>query len=102
MSSSSAASPELVIKIAKVGVYTELTPPPAEVATAPEGVVTESFGPTQAVLTNAHVIHGNLNHNTPYQIKAGTPHNFHLQNMHFIEKLPNGGLLFRATTGKTA
>jgi hypothetical protein len=96
MSSPASPTPDLVIKIGKVAVYTEMTPPPMEVATAPDGVVTESFGPTQAVLHKAHILHGSLKTDTPYQIKAGTPHSFNLQNMYFVEKLPNEGLLFRA------
>ena len=94
MSSGATPTPELVFKIAKAAVYTELTPPPAEVATAPDGLVTESFGPTQIVLSKAHV-KGHLDTQTLYEIKASTPHNFDAKNLHYIEKLADGSLLFR-------
>jgi hypothetical protein len=99
MSSGATAIPELVFKIAKATVYTELTPPHSEVATAEAGIVTESFGPTQITLQNAHV-KGTLHPGTPYDIKAGTPHNFNTQNMHYVGKLENGALLFRAPLPK--
>lgn len=98
MSSGATAIPELVFKIAKATVYTELTPP-TEVATADAGVGTENFGPTQIALKNAHV-KGTLHVGTPYGIKAATPHNFNARNMHYIGKLENGALLFRAPLPK--
>lgn len=99
MSSGATSVPELVFKIAKAAVYTELTPPPSEVASAPEGLVTESFGPTQVVLHKAHV-KGHLDPQTPYEIKASTPHNFDIKNMHYIGPLPDGSLLFRKLATK--
>jgi hypothetical protein len=99
MSSGATAIPELVFKIAKATVHTELTPPPTEVATADAGIVTESFGPTQITLQNAHV-KGTLHPGTPYDIKAATPHNFNARNMHYVGKLENGALLFRAPMPK--
>jgi len=98
MSSGATPVPELVIKIAKATVHTQLAPP-AEVATAETGIVTESFGPTQITLQNAHV-KGTLHPGTPYDIKAATPHNFNASNMHYIGKLENGFLLFRAPLPK--
>ena len=99
MSSGATASPELVFKIAKATVYTELTPQSVEVATADAGIVTHSFGPTQITLQNAHV-KGTLHPGTPYDIKAGTPHNFNAQNMLYVGKVENGALLFRAPMPK--
>jgi hypothetical protein len=99
MSSGATATPELVFKIAKATVHTELTPPPTEVATADAGIVTESFGPTQITLQNAHV-KGTLHPGTPYDIKAATPHNFNVKNMVYIGKLEHGTLLFRAPMPK--
>jgi hypothetical protein len=99
MSSGANPVPELVFKITKATVYTELTPPPLEVATADAGIVTESFGPTQIILQNAHV-KGTLQPGTPYDIKAAAPHNFNAQNVHYIGKLANGSLLFRAPMSK--
>jgi hypothetical protein len=99
MSSGATATPELVFKIAKATVFTELTPPPVEVATADAGIVTENFGPTQISLQNAH-IKGTLHAGMPYEIKAGTPHNYTARNMLYIGKLENGALLFRAPMPK--
>jgi hypothetical protein len=99
MSSGATATPELVFKIAKATVHTELTPPPVEVATADAGLVTESFGPTQITLQNAQV-KGTLHPGTPYDIKAATPRNFTAKNMLYIGKLEHGALLFRAPTTK--
>ena len=99
MSSGATPTPELVFKIAKATVHTELTPPPAEVATAEAGIVTESFGPMQITLQHAHV-KGTLHPGTPYDIQAGTPHNFNARNMHYVGKLETGGLLFRAPMPK--
>ena len=99
MSSGATATPELVFKIAKATVHTELTPPPVEVATAEAGIVTESFGPRQITLQNAHV-KGTLHIGTPYDIKAATPHNFDAKNMQYAGKLENGALLFRAPMPK--
>jgi len=98
MSSGATPTPELVFKIAKATVYTELTPPPVEVATA--GIVTESFGPTQITLQHANV-KGTLHPGMPYDIKAATPHTFNAPNMLYIGKLENGVLLFRAPLPKT-
>jgi hypothetical protein len=100
MSSGATAIPELVFKISRATVFTELTPPPLEVATAETGFVTESFGPTQITLQNAHV-KGTLQPGMPYDIKASTPHNFNTPNMHYVGKLANGLLLFRAPVPKT-
>src|ERR1700678_4418163 len=100
MSSGATAVPELVFKIAKATVHTELTPPSLEVATAETGFVTENFGPTQITLQNAH-IRGTLQPGMPYDIKAATPHNFNVHNVHYIGKLENGVLLFRAPLPKT-
>jgi hypothetical protein len=36
----------------------------------------------------------------PYEIKAGTPHNYTARNMLYIGKLENGALLFRAPMPK--
>jgi hypothetical protein len=99
MSSGATAVPELVFKITRATVYTELEPPPVEVATAETGIVTESFGPTQIALQKAHV-KGNLQQGMPYDIKAATPHNFNARNMQYIGKLENGLLLFRAPMPK--
>ncbi|MGA3242355.1 MAG: hypothetical protein ABSG03_39410 [Bryobacteraceae bacterium] len=99
MSSGATATPELVFKIAKATVSTELTPPPVEVATADAGIVTESFGPMQITLQNAHV-KGTLHPGTPYDIKAATPRNFDARNMQYVGKLDNGALLFRAPMPK--
>jgi len=44
MSSGATPTPELVFKIAKATVHTELKPPPTEVATADAGIVTERLG----------------------------------------------------------
>jgi hypothetical protein len=99
MSSGATAVPELVFKITKATVYTELEPPPLEVATAETGIVTESFGPTQITLQKSHV-KGTLQPGMPYDIKAATPHNFNAKNMHYIGKLENELLLFRAPMPK--
>jgi hypothetical protein len=99
MSSGATATPELVFKIAKATVYTELTPPPVEMATAEGGMVTESFGPTQITLQNAHV-KGTLHPGTSYDIKAATPHNYTAKNMQYIGKVEHGALLFRAPVSK--
>ena len=99
MSSGATQTPELVFKIAKATVHTELTPPPVEVATADAGIVTESFGPTQITLQNAHV-KGTLHAGMPYDIKAGTPRNFTAKNMLYVGKLEHGALLFRAPMPK--
>ena len=100
MSSGATPVPELVFRIAGATVYTEMTPPPLEVAIAETGFVTEHFGPTQIILQQAHV-KGTLQPGTPYDIKAATPHNFNAQNMHYIGKLENGALLFRVPVSKT-
>lgn len=99
MSSGATPVPELVFKIAKATVYTELTPPPLEVATAEMGLVTENFGPTQITLQKAHIREA-LQPGTPYDIKAATPHNFNVHNMQYVGKLDNGSLLFRAPLPK--
>jgi hypothetical protein len=99
MSSGATPTPELVLKIAKATVFTELTPPPVEVATADTGILTESFGPTQITLQNAHT-KGTLHAGMPYEIKAGTPHNYTAKNMLYVGKLENGALLFRAPLPK--
>jgi len=100
MSSGASATPDLVFKISKCVVQNELLPP-TEVATAPDGIVTESFGPTQVTLNKAHV-RGHLDHNTAYEIKAGTPHNFLVKNMHYVATLPGDTLLFRAPIPKAS
>ena len=100
MSSGATAVPELVFKIARASVYTELEPPTTEVATAEMGIVTQSFGPTQIILQNARV-KGTLQTGMPYDIAAVTPHNFNAQDVHYIGKLENGSLLFRAPLTKT-
>jgi hypothetical protein len=99
MSSGATPTPELVFKIAKATVRTELMPPPTEVATADAGLVTETFGPTQITLQNAHV-KGILHPGMPYDIKAATPRNFNAKNMVYIGKLENEALLFRAPMPK--
>jgi hypothetical protein len=99
MSSGATPTPELVFKIARATVHTELTPPPAEVATAETGLVTESFGPTQISLQGVHV-KGSLHAGTAYDIKAASPHNFNAKNVLYVGKLPGGGLLFRAPIPK--
>ncbi len=93
MSAQSAAAPQLVIPITEVVVRAELLPP-GEVCTAPTGLVTESFGPSQAVLHHAHVSTP-LNFHTLYEISAAKPHHFKLVNMRFIRPLPGGELLFQ-------
>lgn len=93
MSAQSAAAPQLVIPITEVVVRAELLPP-GEVCTAPNGVVTESFGPTQVVLHHAHVLTP-LNFHTLYDISAAKPHHFNTPNMRFIRPLAGGSLLFQ-------
>jgi hypothetical protein len=97
MSSTATPTPQLVFNIAHVTVYHET--PHKEVATAPEGFVTESFGPTQISLGNPHVI-THLTVGQAYEIHATTPHNYDAKNMIYVRKLGNGNLLFRAPEPK--
>jgi hypothetical protein len=92
MSSGATQTPQLVIQIAQVAVRNETTH--AEVATAPNGIVTESFGPTQVALHNPHII-THLHEGEAYDIRATKPH-FDNKNLHYAGKLENGDLLFRA------
>jgi len=64
------------------------------------GKGTESFGPLQITLQNAHV-KGTLHPGRlcDIYIKAATPHNFSAQNMHYLGKLENR-VLFRAPSPK--
>jgi hypothetical protein len=97
MSSTATPTPQLVFQIAHVTVYHES--PHKEVATAPDGLVTESFGPTQIALQNPHVIN-HLTVGQPYEIRATTPHHYDAKNMIYVRKLENGSLLFRASEPK--
>jgi hypothetical protein len=93
MSSTATPIPQLVFQIAHVTVHSET--PHKEVATAPEGNVTESFGPTQISLGHPHVI-THLTVGAAYIIRATTPHNYDAKNMIYVRKLEDGNLLFRA------
>jgi hypothetical protein len=95
--SSTTPTPQLVFQIAHVTVYHES--PHKEVATAPDGLVTESFGPTQIVLQNPHVI-SHLTVGQAYEIRAATPNHYDAKNMIYHRKLENGSLLFRAPEPK--
>ena len=97
MSSTVTPSPQLVFQIAHVTVFHET--PRKEVATAPEGIVTESFGPTQISLSSPHVI-VYLTVGQAYEIHATTPHHYDAKNMIYVRKLENGNLLFRAPEPK--
>ena len=97
MSSTATPTPQLVIQLAHVTVYHET--PHKEVATAPEGIVTESFGPTQVSLSHPHVV-THLTVGQPYEIRATTPHNYDAKNLIYVRKLENGNLLFRAPEPK--
>jgi hypothetical protein len=99
MSSGASAIPELMFRITSATVHAELTPSRTEVATSESGAGTDSFGPTQITLQNAHV-KGVLQPGMPYTIKAATPDRLNAQNMHFVGKLENGQLLFRAPLPK--
>ena len=97
MSSTTTSSPQLVFQIAHVTVHHEA--PHKEVAAAPEGHVTDSFGPTQISLANPHVI-THLTVGQAYEIRATTPHHYNAKNMIYVRKLDNGNLLFRAPEPK--
>ncbi|MGA7240989.1 MAG: hypothetical protein WBY44_35225 [Bryobacteraceae bacterium] len=97
MSSTATPTPQLVIPLAHVTVYHET--PHKEVATAPEGIVTESFGPTQVSLSHPHVI-THLTVGQAYEIRATTPHSYDAKNLIYVRKLENGNLLFRAPEPK--
>jgi hypothetical protein len=97
MSGTATPTPQLVIQLAHVTVYHET--PHKEVATAPEGIVTESFGPTQVSLSHPHVI-THLTVGQPYEIRATAPHNYDAKNLIYVRKLENGNLLFRAPEPK--
>jgi hypothetical protein len=93
MSSGARPTPNLIFQITKVAVYSEVGH--KEVATAPEGDVTERFGPTQITLEDTEVKIP-LNPGEPYEIRADTPHHFDAKKMYYIGELENGTLLFRA------
>jgi hypothetical protein len=97
MSGAASPTPQLVIQIADIAVNNENTH--AEVATSPNGIVTDSFGPTQIVLRHPHIL-ATLHTGEIYEIRAAKPH-FHSRNMHYIHRQENGDLLFRAPVTKT-
>jgi hypothetical protein len=97
MSSTATPTPQFVIQLAHVTVYHET--PHKEVATAPEGIVTESFGPTQVSLSHPHVI-THLTVGQAYEVRATTPHSYDAKNLIYVRKLENGNLLFRAPEPK--
>jgi hypothetical protein len=86
-------TPQFGFQIARVAVHSELLP--REIARAPKGIVTESFGPTQIALHNAR-LKAPLTMGEPCLLRASTPHDFEAMNMIYLGKLTNGGLLFRA------
>jgi hypothetical protein len=93
MSNGASLTPQLGFQIARVAVHSELFP--REVATASEGIVTESFGPTQIALHDPHM-KAPLTQGEPCLLRAATPRDFEVMNMIYLGKSTNGALLFRA------